>query len=83
MLRWLDRYPVRVEFKGGSRPLLCKTIWITSNLAPEEWYPELDPETRNAFLRRLTNIVHFEYFFIFLFFKGKQPEETLIDQYQH
>lgn len=64
LLRWLDRYPVRVESKGGSRPLLCKTIWLTSNLAPEAWYPDLDVETRDALLRRLTNIIHFEYFLL-------------------
>ena len=32
VLRWLDRYPVRVEIKGSSRPLLATTFWITSNL---------------------------------------------------
>jgi len=59
VLRWLDRYPVRVEYKGGSRPLLCENIWITSNLDPRCWYPELDEETKNALMRRLTNITHF------------------------
>lgn len=59
MLRWLDRYPVRVELKGSSRPLLCTKIWITSNLDPRHWYPDLDEATQNAMLRRLTNIVHF------------------------
>lgn len=53
MLRWLDRYPVRVEIKGSSRPLLAERIWITSNLHPSEWYPELDEETKKALLRRL------------------------------
>lgn len=53
MLRWLDRYPVRVEIKGSSRPLKAKKIWITSNLHPRDWYPEIDEETKNALLRRL------------------------------
>lgn len=60
LLRWLDRYPVRVELKGSSKPFLCQTIWITSNLAPEQWYPDLDQETKDALYRRLTNIRHFE-----------------------
>jgi len=60
MLRWLDRYPVRVELKGSSRPLLCNQVWITSNLDPRSWYPDLDVATMEAFMRRLTNIVHFE-----------------------
>lgn len=53
MLRWLDRYPVRVELKGSSAPLKAEKIWITSNLHPSEWYPELDGETKKALLRRL------------------------------
>jgi len=58
ILRWLDRYPVRVEIKGSSRPLLAERIWITSNLHPRDWYPETDVETGQALLRRL-NITEF------------------------
>jgi len=54
MLRWLDRYPVRVELKGSSTSLGMTTCWITSNLHPREWYPDLDDETKDALLRRLT-----------------------------
>lgn len=54
ILRWTDRYPVQVEIKGSSRPLLATRIWITSNLHPSKWYPDLDPETLAALLRRLT-----------------------------
>lgn len=53
MLRWLDRYPVLVEVKGSSEVLKAKTIWITSNLAPEDWYPNVDQPTKDALLRRL------------------------------
>lgn len=53
LLRWLDRYPVRVERKGSSAPLLAKTFYITSNLSPNCWYPDLDPETKAALNRRL------------------------------
>lgn len=60
ILRWLDRYPVRVERKGSSMPLKAKNIWITSNIAPREWYPGLDEATLEALLRRLTNIIVFE-----------------------
>ena len=56
LLRWLDRYPVTVETKGGTRPLLASKFWITSNIHPELWYPDLDQETRAALLRRL-NVV--------------------------
>lgn len=53
LLRWLDRYPVRVETKGSSRPLCATTIWITSNVQPELWYPDADYPTVAALLRRL------------------------------
>lgn len=58
LLRWFDRYPVIVEVKGSSVVLCAKKIWITSNLAPEFWYPEIDPETMAA-LRRRINVTHF------------------------
>jgi len=59
LLRWLDRYPVNVEIKGSSVCLLAETIWVTSNLSPEMWYPDLDQETLGALLRRLV-VVAFE-----------------------
>lgn len=64
LLRWLDRYPVRVERKGGSYPLMADTFYITSNLHPKDWYPELDLETYNALHRRL-NITQFHYLLVF------------------
>lgn len=53
MLRWLDRYPIVVEIKGSATVLKAQTIWITSNLDPRLWYPELDEETKKALLRRM------------------------------
>lgn len=53
ILRWTDRYPVRVEIKGSSVPLLAERIWFTSNVDPREWYPEIDPETKAALMRRM------------------------------
>lgn len=58
LLRWFDRYPVVVEVKGSSVVLAAKRIWITSNIDPRQWYPDLDEETLAALLRRL-NITHF------------------------
>lgn len=59
ILRWLDRYPCLVEIKGSSVVLKAERIWITSNIHPNDWYPELDDETKQALLRRL-NVVHFD-----------------------
>lgn len=58
MLRWLDRYPVLVEVKGSTVCFKARVIWMTSNLHPRDWYPDLDPETLSALMRRI-NIVHF------------------------
>jgi len=58
LLIWLDRYPVIVEVKGSSVVLRATHIWITSNMDPRNWYPEVDQETRDALLRRL-NIHHY------------------------
>lgn len=54
VLRWLDRYPVNVEIKGSSVPLRATQLWITSNVRPELWYPDLDGPTVEALMRRLT-----------------------------
>jgi len=58
LLRWLDRYPVIVEIKGGAVCLQATHIWITSNLDPKLWYPDLDEKTTEALLRRL-NVTEF------------------------
>lgn len=53
MLRWLDRYPTIVEVKGGATCLVASHIWITSNIHPKYWYPDLDEATIEALMRRL------------------------------
>jgi len=58
ILRWFDRYPVIIEAKHGATVLSATDIWITSNLDPRLWYTEIDHETIDALLRRLT-ITHF------------------------
>lgn len=59
LLRWLDRYPVRVDIKGSTKPLCATTFWITSNLPPWKWYPDLDPDTYAALERRLEIVEYF------------------------
>jgi len=53
ILRWLDRYPVRVEVKGSTKVLLANKFFFTSNIHPNRWYPDLDSETYAALERRL------------------------------
>ena len=58
MLRILDRYPHRVEVKGGMVQFLAEKIYITSNVEPKDWYKD---ETHNvlikALLRRIDNTI--------------------------
>jgi len=53
LLIWFDRYPVFVEVKNGSAPLLANKFWVCSNLHPREWYREIDDITYCALERRL------------------------------
>ena len=53
--RLLDWYPLWVEIKGGSLPMLATRYVITSNQHPADWYtrgdPMDDPQARQG-LRR-------------------------------
>lgn len=53
VLRWFDKYPVIVEVKGSATVLKAREIYITSNLSPYDWYPDIDQQTRDALMRRL------------------------------
>lgn len=54
LLRWLDRYPCLLEQKGSTTVKQFTKVWFTSNIHPNEWYPDLDTTTKAALLRRLT-----------------------------
>lgn len=56
LLKLLDRYPMRVPIKGGFVQWVPKTIWITSNHHPEEWYQGAKQMHRDALERRLTTV---------------------------
>jgi hypothetical protein len=53
MLRLLDRYPYKVEVKGGYIQFNSKMIFITSNKKPNEWYNQPDI---SHLTRRIENI---------------------------
>lgn len=58
LLRWLDRYPLRVEIKGASTISRMECMWITSNLTVDQWWPQLDAETLDAFKRRVNIVLY-------------------------
>lgn len=53
-LSLLDRYPLKVEFKGGMTEFNSKEIWITSNKWPFDWYQN---EEMSPLYRRLDEVV--------------------------
>jgi hypothetical protein len=55
LLKLLDRYPMWVPIKGGFVQWKPKRIVITSNYAPDEWYPGAKDEHRAALIRRIHN----------------------------
>lgn len=60
LLKLLDRYPMQVPIKGGFVQWAPKEIYITSNRAPKDWYPNAFREHICALERRIHNKVFFE-----------------------
>jgi len=60
LLRLLDAYPMAVEPKGGTYiPFLARRLWITTNIEPLRWYPNINGLQLAALLRRLDHIENF------------------------
>lgn len=53
LLKLLDRYIFQVPVKGGYVWWCPSHIYITSNLKPQDWYPQAHEEHRQALMRRL------------------------------
>lgn len=58
ILELLDGYQVRLPIKGGFVYANWTTVYITSNQTPDEWYTTVPEETKQALLRRITEIRH-------------------------
>jgi hypothetical protein len=58
LLRLLDRYPHQVEYKGGTRQFLAKTIIITTPLSIEETFSI--NENINQLQRRISETKEFK-----------------------
>ncbi len=56
----IDRYPRKVEIKGGWCEFKPDIIVITNNMEPSMLYPDEDPRLIEAMLRRITEVVHFQ-----------------------
>jgi len=53
--RWVDHYPFRAEFKGGSKMIRPQRVVVTSNYTIKEIWPQ-DVPLQDALLRRFTQV---------------------------
>lgn len=60
LLRLLDRWPYRIEVKGGSRQFLAKRIFITSCRPPHLLFPSVTGEDLMQLGRRISQIIYLE-----------------------
>lgn len=58
LLKLLDRYPCRVQCKGGSRQFRPKYIYITSPEHPSFYFTDVD-ERKDQLNRRIAEVRHF------------------------
>lgn len=56
LLRLIDRYPVTVEVKGGSRQLIAQRMYITSAYPPGEIYQK-SAEDQYQLRRRIDEVI--------------------------
>lgn len=62
LLRLLDKYPLRLPVKGGTKWALYREVWITSNKPLEQWTEpngrQIDPRHFDALYRRISWILY-------------------------
>lgn len=61
MLQLLDRYPLRVESKGGSVNFVGRRLIFTSNKAPWDWYDREKVVDQTPLKRRVSKVWHFTF----------------------
>jgi hypothetical protein len=62
LLQLLDRYPLSVPIKGGFTNWRPRRCYITSNLAPDEWFFGVSNGQIAALRRRFDEVIHFNGF---------------------
>lgn len=60
LLRLLDRYPMQVPIKGSFANWIPRKVYFTSNIRPDDWFPELTFDAFQAFKRRLNKVEYIE-----------------------
>lgn len=60
LLRMIDRYPLRVEVKGGTVPLNATTFVFTAPSRPEVMWSLRTEEALQQLIRRISSITHYK-----------------------
>lgn len=53
LLKLADRYPFRVQIKGGTVNWRPRRLFITSNINPDQWYASANKASIGALFRRI------------------------------
>lgn len=56
LLRLLDRYDCKVQYKGGMIQFVATNIVITSPTHPQDWYESIGNDKTDQLMRRITEI---------------------------
>lgn len=81
LLRLLDRYPLRVEHKGGDAEFIARHIIITSNDEWNLWYKDIGLNHKAALERRLDIIMYRDdQSKPWLYTKGSESDLQLIEK---
>ena len=59
LLQILDKYPLELPARYSNNFACWHTVYIVSNIPPQEQYPNIDEATKKAFYRRINEIKHF------------------------
>lgn len=73
-MRIIDRYPLKVEYKGGHVDFCATTMVLTSNTHPRYWYKNMGNRWP-ALQRRITRILHFTI--------DEEPQEISLERLFH
>lgn len=61
LLQYLDVYPLELRARYKNNYACWTTIYLISNIPPQEQYPNVDLNTKKAFYRRINEIKHFSF----------------------
>lgn len=61
MLNYLDGYPLLLPCRYFNRQACYTKVFIISNIAPDDQYINIDRETRDAFFRRIHEVVEYQH----------------------